>query len=107
MLWKKCSGKMNDECYSILWKAPNGYYDKEINGVQDNERRKFYRINDYNGELVELVRDLNLKERFRSEYYRDIVDSFERTLREAEDRFLEEREKRIKLEEELVKLKKG
>ena len=103
MLNKICTGKMNDECYSLLWKAPDGVY--QITGVQDNERDRFYRIFHNQGELLDFIRDLNIKEEFRSKHYKDICESFEKTIRQAEDRWLEQIQKTQELEDENQKLK--
>lgn len=96
LLRKMCTGKPNDECYSLLWKAPKGNY--EITGIKDNERDKFYdvrRIED----IIQFVHDLNFKERYRHENYERITETFEKTLRQSEDRCLELFEKIKKLQE--------
>jgi hypothetical protein len=104
MLRKVCNGKSYDECYSILWRKPYGNY--EINGIQDNERDKFYKLPlIHEGDLLDLVRDLNMKEQFRTEHYKSIVESFEKTIRQAEDRWLEQLEENQKLFEENQRLK--
>lgn len=86
MLHKVKTGKTNDECYSILWKAPKGNY--QITGIQDNERNIFYDI--YNIEdLIKFIKDLNIKEQIRQESYKHITESFEKTIKQAEDRYLD------------------
>ena len=103
MLRRMHTGKPNDECYSVMWKAPNGNY--QIVGVRDNERDKFYSFNTNSSELIDLIRDLNVKEQFRSGHYNNITQSFEKIIRESEDRYLELWYKNQELEEEIQKLK--
>lgn len=98
MLRRVATGKGNDECYSVLWKAPNGTH--QITGVRDNEREEFYDI--YNVEdVIEFVRLLNIKESIRSENYNNICKSFEKELRQAEDRYLEQYKVNKELEQKL------
>lgn len=86
MLRKMKTGRPDNECYSVLWKAPNGNY--QITGIKDNERDEFYDI--YSPEdIIKLVKHLNIKENIRHESYQRITETFEKTLRQAEDRYLE------------------
>ena len=95
MLDRIHTGKRNDECYSLLWKAPYGTH--QVNGIRDNERGEFYDI--YNEEdMIKFVNMLNIKETIRGEQYKDIVNSFERNLKQSEDRVIELFEKLEKAE---------
>lgn len=104
MLKRMCSGRMDDEYYSLV-------YDRDtwgIIGVKDNERDKIYPFFQSQEALIQFIQDLNIKEIYRSESYKDIVNSFERNLRESEDRYLELYEKlnnSNSKEEKLVEMK--
>ena len=89
--------------YSILYKQPGNT--PIMNAIKDNERNQVYNIY-YEDVLYEFVRMLNMKEYNRSQAYKEITESFEKLMKQSEDRYIDTMEKLIKQSEENEKLKK-